>query len=61
MRDYNILLQYFNKFQYLRINPTIFFPREARLVLPQNSKFGTQKSKLRFILLEPHFQVCAQK
>lgn len=41
MRDYNTLLQYFNKFQYLRMTPTIFFPREAKLVLPQNSKFGT--------------------
>lgn len=54
MRDYNILLQYFNKFQYLRTNPTIYFPREVRLVLPKNSRFGTQTSKLRFLLLEPH-------
>lgn len=34
------------------MNPTIFFPKEARLVLPKNSKSGTQKSKLRFLLLE---------
>lgn len=40
---------------------TIFFPREARLVLPQNSKFGTQKSKLKFLLLEsPFVSLCTE-
>lgn len=43
MRDYNILLRYFNKFQYLLMNPTILFPREARLALPQNTMLELKK------------------
>lgn len=49
-----------HKFQYLRMDPMVFFLREARLALPQSSKLGTQKSKLWFLLPDPHSQICSQ-